>query len=172
MTDAPATPPAPMHRGGARRAWWVLGGCFLAFTLSASVMHAYTVFLLAFVAEFGWTRAEASIAYSVGQVVGGASSPLAGGLTDRLGSRRMVMLGGCLLALGLLLSAFAQSLWQVVLLYGVLMTLGSNFVGMVVFVPLISRLFATRRGMAVSVLQSANGAGPAISAPVAPLLVR
>jgi MFS family permease len=51
------------------------------------------------------------------------------------------------------------------------MTLGSNFVGMVVFVPLISRLFATRRGMAVSVLQSANGAGRAISAPVAQLLV-
>jgi MFS family permease len=83
----------------------------------------------------------------------------------------MVLLGGCLLALGLLLSAFAQSLWQVVLLYGVVMTLGSNFVGMVVFVPLISRLFATRRGMAVSVLQSANGAGRAISAPVAQLLV-
>jgi MFS family permease len=162
---------AAAHRARARWAWWVLGGCFLAFTLSASLMHAYTVFLLAFVAEFGWTRAEASLAYSVGQVVGGASSPLTGSLTDRLGTRRMVMLGGCLLALGLLLSAFAQSLWQVVLLYGVVMTLGANFVGMVVFVPMISRLFTTRRGMAVSVLQSANGAGRAISAPVAQLLV-
>src|SRR4028118_1740643 len=147
---------AAADRARVRWAWWVLGGCFLAFTLSASLMHAYTVFLLAFVAEFGWTRAEASIAYSVGQVVGGVSSPLAGGLTDPRGARRMVMLGGCLLTLGLLLSAFAQSLWQVVLLYGVVMTLGANFVGMVVFVPMISRLFATRRGMAVSVLQSAN----------------
>jgi MFS family permease len=58
-----------------------------------------------------------------------------------------------------------------VLLYGAVMTLGANFVGMVVFVPMISRLFTTRRGMAVSVLQSANGAGRAISAPVAQLLV-
>jgi MFS family permease len=169
MNEPPAATPTATER--ARWAWWVLGGCFLAFTLSASLMHAYTVFLLAFIAEFGWTRAEASIAYSVGQVVGGASSPLAGSLTDRLGARRMVMLGGCLLALGLVLSAFAQSLWQVVVLYGVVMTLGANFVGMVVFVPLISRLFATRRGMAVSVLQSANGAGRAVSAPVAQLLV-
>jgi MFS family permease len=102
-------------------------------------MHAYTVFLLAFVAEFGWTPAEASLAYSVGQVVAGASSPLAGGLTDRLGARRMVLLGGCLLALGLLLSASARSLWQVVL-YGMVMTLGANFVGMMVLVPLILRL--------------------------------
>ncbi|WP_372623552.1 MFS transporter [Falsiroseomonas sp.] len=171
MTEPPAAIPALSERDRTRLAWWVLGGCFLAFTLSASLMHAYTVFLLAFVVEFGWTRAEASIAYSVGQVVAGVSSPLAGGLADRLGSRRMVMLGGCLLALGLLLSAFAQTLWQVVVLYGVVMTLGANFVGMVVFVPLISRLFATRRGMAVSVLQSANGVGRAISAPVAQLLV-
>jgi MFS family permease len=128
MTESPAATLASTERDRTRRAWWVLGGCFLAFTLSASLMHAYTVFLLAFVAEFGWTRAEASIAYSVGQVVAGASSPLAGGLTDRLGSRRMVLLGGCLLALGLLLSAFAQTLWQVVVLYGVVMTLGANFV--------------------------------------------
>src|SRR3954463_11056887 len=136
MIESPAAAPDPMERDRARRAWWVLGGCFLAFTLSASLMHAYTVFLLAFVAEFGWTRAEASIAYSVGQVVAGASSPLAGGMVDRLGSRRMVLLGGGLLALGLVLSASARSLWQVVALYGVVMTVGANCVGMVVFVPL------------------------------------
>jgi MFS family permease len=171
MTDAPATPPAPMHRGGARRAWLILGGCFLAFTLSAGVMHAYTVFLLAFTAEFGWNRAEASIAYSVGQVVSGASSPLVGGMADRLGSRRMVVLGGGLLALGLVLSAAAQSLWQMVVLYGVVMTLGANCISMVVFVPLISRLFIARRGTAIAVLQSANGLGRAISAPAAQLLV-
>lgn len=42
---------------------------------------------------------------------------------------------------------------------------------MVVFVPLVSRLFAARRGMAISVLQSANGLGRAVSAPAAQLLV-
>ena len=158
-------------RDGTRRAWLILGASFLAFTLSASVMHAYTVFLLAFTAEFGWSRAEASIAYSVGQVVGGASSPLVGGMADRLGARRMVLLGGGLLALGLVVSAFADALWQVVLLYGVVMTLGANCIGMVVFVPLISRLFVARRGTAIAVLQSANGLGRAVSAPVAQLLV-
>jgi MFS family permease len=171
MTDAPATPPAPMHRGGARRAWLILGGCFLAFTLSAGVMHAYTVFLLAFIAEFGWTRAEASIAYSVAQVAAGASSPLAGNLTDRLGTRRMVILGTCLLLLGMVLSAFARSLWQIVLLYGVVMTVGANCLSTVVFTPLVSRLFTARRGMAMSVVQSANGAARAISAPVAQAMV-
>jgi MFS family permease len=56
-------------------------------------------------------------------------------------------------------------------LYGVVMTVGANCIGMVVFVPLISRLFAARRGMAISVLQAANGLGRAVSAPAAQLLV-
>ena len=94
MSEPPAVTPAAAERAHARWAWWVLGGCFVAFTLSASLMHAYTVFLLAFVAEFGWTRAEASMAYSVGQVVGGASSPLTGSLTDRLGAQGTVLGGG------------------------------------------------------------------------------
>ncbi|MCA3279306.1 MAG: MFS transporter [Roseomonas sp.] len=160
-----------MKEAPSRRAWFILAGGFLAFTVSAGLMHAYSVFLLAFIAEFRWTRAESSIAYSVGQVVGGVSSPLVGGMVDRLGARRMVLMGGCLLALGLLGSAFATSLWQIVLLYGVVMTLGANCISMVVFAPLISRLFVARRGMAMSMLQSANGFGRAISAPIAQLMV-
>lgn len=160
-----------MQQRASRQAWLVVAGGFLAFTVSASLMHAYTVYLLAFIDEFGWSRAESSIAYSVGQIVGGLSAPLVGGMVDRLGSRRMVLLGGCLLTLGLLGSAQATALWQVVLLYGVVMTLGANCIGLVVFAPLVSRLFVMRRGMAISILQSANGFGRAISAPIAQLLV-
>ena len=149
----------------------MVAGGFVAFTVSASLMHAYTVFLLAFIETFAWSRAETSLAYSVGQVIGGVSSPLVGNLADRLGARRMVLLGGCLLALGLFGSAQADALWQVVLLYGVVMTLGANCIGLVVFVPLVSRLFVAQRGMAISLLQSANGFGRAISAPLAQWLV-
>jgi MFS family permease len=154
-----------------RQAWLILGGGFLTFTLAASLMHGYTVYLLAFIAEFGWTRAEASLAYSVGQVVGGVSAPLAGIAADRFGARRMVLVGGALMAFGLAGSAFADALWQVVLLYGVVMTLALNCLGMLVFAPLISRLFTARRGMAIAMLQSANGFGRAISAPISALLL-
>jgi len=155
----------------ARQAWIMLGGAFLIFTLGSSIMHAYTVFLLALIAEFGWSRAEASLAYSTGQLVAGFTSPLVGGLTDRLGPRRMVLLGSALLILGLIGSAMAEQLWEVIGLYGVVMTLGANCLGLLVFVPVISRLFVKRRGMAVSILQSANAFGRALSAPTSQLLV-
>ena len=167
---SPTVPPNT-SRATTSRAWLILGSAFLAFTVGASVMHSYTVFLLAFVADFGWSRAEASLAYSVGQLVGGFSSPFVGTLVDRLGTRRMVLLGAALLVIGLVGSAQADALWQVVLLYGVVMTFGANCVGLLVFVPLASRLFANRRGMAISVLQSANGFGRAASAPASQMLI-
>jgi len=154
-----------------RRGGLLLGGAFVTFAISAALMHSYAVFLVAFLEEFRWSRAETSLAFSVSQLVGGASAPFVGALVDRLGPRRLVLLGGTVLALGLLGSAHADTLWQIVVLYGVLMTLGANCLGLVVFVPVLSRRYVSRRGMAISIVQSANGFARAVSAPLAQLLI-
>ena len=149
----------------------LIGGSFVTFAISAALMHSYAVFLLAFLEEFGWSRAETSLAYSVSAFVSGASAPFVGALVDRLGPRRLVLLGGGVLALGLLGSAYVHALWQLILLYGILMTVGANCLGLVVFVPMLSRRFVSNRGMAISVVQSANGFARAVSAPVAQIMI-
>jgi MFS family permease len=154
------------HRGGL-----LLAGAFVTFAVSAALMHSYAVFLVAFLEEFRWSRAETSLAFSVSQLVGGASAPFVGALVDRLGPRRLVLLGGSILALGLLGSAYLHALWQLIVLYGILMTIGANCLGLVVFVPMLSRRFVNNRGMAISVVQSANGFARAVSAPVAQILI-
>jgi MFS family permease len=58
-----------------------------------------------------------------------------------------------------------------ILVYGVIMTMGSNCLGLVVFVPLLSRIFVRNRGMAVSIVQSANGFARAFSAPVTTMMI-
>jgi MFS family permease len=92
-------------------------------------------------------------------------------MVDRLGPRRLLVLGGVLLFAGLVGSALISALWQDVLLYGIVMTIGANCLGLVVFVPLLSRQFVRRRGMAISIVQSANGFGRALSAPVVQFLI-
>jgi MFS family permease len=170
-----ASQPLPDHAGsrqpGGERNWLLLGGAFSAFTVSAAMMHSYAVFLVAFIQDFAWSRAETSIAYSVSQLVAGGSSPLVGALVDRLGPLRLLLLGGALLVLGLLGCAAIGQLWQIIALYGVVMTIGANCLGLVVFVPLLSRRFVRRRGMAISIVQSANGFARAISAPVVQVLI-
>lgn len=146
------------------RASLLLGAAFLTFSIGAGYMHAYTVFLVAFIEAFGWSRADVSVAYAVAQLVNGVSSPLVGMLVDRLGPRWLVLMGGSILAVGAFASAGATALWQVVVLYGVVMTIGANCLGLVVFIPLLSKHFVRNRGMAVSVVQSANGFARAFSA--------
>jgi MFS transporter, OFA family, oxalate/formate antiporter len=163
--------PRGANRPFSRGAWLMLGGAFAAFAVSAGIMQSYAVFLVAFIEEFRWSRAETSIAYSVSQLVAGASSPFVGALVDRLGPRRLLLLGGGLLLVGLLGSASVSVLWQIILLYGIIMTIGANCLGLVVFVPLLSRHFVRRRGMAISLVQSANGFGRAASAPLVQLLI-
>ena len=162
------TDPKPLS---SLRLWLLLAAAFGTFSVGAGFMHAYTVFLVTFIDVFGWSRAEVSLAYSVSQIVTGVSSPLVGWLVDRLGPSRLILMGGALLTVGLLANAEATQLWHVVLLYGVVMTLGANCLGLVVFVPLLSRHFVRNRGMAVSVVQSANGFARAFSAPVATLMI-
>jgi MFS family permease len=155
----------------ARQAGLLLSAAFVTFAVGAACMHSYTVFLIAFIEAFGWSRAESSIAYSVSQLITGATSPLVGVLVDRLGPWRLILIGGFLLAAGLVASGFASALWQVILLYGVVMTLGANCLGLVVFVPILSRRFVRNRGMAVAIVQSANGFARAFSAPLSQMLI-
>jgi len=165
------TTKADAPRPSARRAWLLLAASFITFTVSGACMQSYTVFLVAFIEEFRWSRGESSLAYSVSQFITGMTSPLVGVLVDRLGPARLVLIGGGVLALGLFASSFVDALWQLVILYGVLMTLGANCLGLVVFVPLLSRLFVRNRGMAVAIVQSANGFARAFSAPLAQVLI-
>src|SRR5262249_40587965 len=144
---------------------------FVTFTVSAACMQSYTVFLVAFIEEFGWSRAESSVAYSVSQMISGATAPLVGVLVDRLGPRGLGAIGGGLPALGLFVSSYVDALWQLILLYGIVMTLGANCLGLVVFIPMLSRRFVHNRGTAVAIVQSANGFARAFSAPLAQVLI-
>src|SRR5207253_7763646 len=90
---------------------------------------------------------------------------------DRVGPPRLLLLGSALLVLGLAASAYVNALWQVIALYGVIMTIGANCLGLVVFVPILSRHFVRRRGMAISIVQSANGIARGISAPMVQLAI-
>jgi MFS family permease len=148
-----------------------LGAAFATFSIGAAFMHAYTVFLVTFIDVFGWSRAQVSIAYAVAQAVNGISSPFVGWLVDRLGTQRLILMGGAVLTAGLLISSQVDALWQIVIVYGVVMTIGSNCLGLVVFVPFLSRIFVRQRGLAVSIVQSANGFARAFSAPATTMMI-
>ena len=137
-------------------AWRRLVAAVLLMGLGGCGMYTVTVVLPLIQAEFGITRADASLPYTatmVGFTFGGI---LMGRFSDRFGVMRPIMLGALCLGLGLALAASARSLWEFVLIHGVLI----GFLGTsTTFGPLvadISHWFTRRRGLAVAICVSGN----------------
>jgi MFS family permease len=137
-------------------AWRRLAAAVLLMGLGGCGMYSVTVVLPLIQAEFGVSRADASLPYTatmVGFTIGGI---LMGRFSDRYGVMRPIMIGALCLGGGLALAASATSLWGFVLAHGVLV----GFLGTsTTFGPLvadISHWFTRRRGLAVAICVSGN----------------
>lgn len=89
---------SPISRSTAQR---TLAVTLITMALVYGTRYAYTVFLLARLRDFGWSRSALAGAFSVFTLVHGAMNPALGWLCDRLGPRRIIAAGGLLLALAL-----------------------------------------------------------------------
>src|SRR5512147_304314 len=88
-------------------------------TLGGSGMYGVTVALPPVQAEFGVSRADASLPYTLTMIGFGLGGILMGRLADRFGVRVPALAGSLCLALGLIAAGFAQSLWQFALIQGI-----------------------------------------------------
>lgn len=126
------------------------------------VMHgissSWGIFLSSLEDEFGWSRAAISGAHSLGFFLAGIFSILLGNLSDRLGSRIIITVGGVVFAVGCFLMSRVTSLWQVYLFYGVLVRLW----GAPANVSLLSttmRWFTAKRGLMNGIVKAGTGLG-------------
>ncbi len=144
--------------------------CFISMLLMWGASYSFGVFFKPLLEEFGWTRAMTSGAYSISMFFTGLLSIGAGRLTDRFGPRVVVTACGFLLGLGCLLVSQINAIWQLYLLYGVL--IGGGLSGAVgPMMATVARWFVRRRGMMTGFTVSGLGMGTLIMPPVASWLV-
>jgi MFS family permease len=137
-------------------AWARLAAAVLLMGLGGCGMYSVTVVLPLIQAEFGVSRADASLPYTatmVGFTIGGI---LMGRFSDRFGIMRPVIAGGICLSAGLALAASSQSLWQFVIIHGVIVGLLGTSATFGPLVADISHWFTRRRGLAVAICVSGN----------------
>ena len=148
----------------------VVVAAFLIMMVMFGVYYAFGVFFKPVLAEFGWTRAMTSGAFSLSWIVSGLLAIVMGRLTDRFGPRLVMTLCGFFLGLGYLLVAQISAVWQLYLFYGVIIGIGMGGA----FVPLMStvaRWFVKRRGMMTGIVVAGVGMGSLIAPPVASRLI-
>jgi sugar phosphate permease len=131
---------------------------FCAALVGAGTRSAPTVFIHAFELEFGWSRAAIAGAISVNLLLFGLGAPVSGRLIDRFGLRPVVTGNLILLTLATLASTQITSLWQLSILWGVVIGIAAGG-GAVLSATVASRWFVARRGLVVGILGTATSTG-------------
>ena len=138
---------------------WIVTACaFVVLFLTYGVQYSFGVFVPAMVEDLGWQRAHLGGAFSVYSVVYTSFSLVSGRLTDSFGPRRVVAIGGILLAIGLIGTSQMSSQWQLFFWYGIVAALGMSSA----YIPCnitVVRWFHRRRGLALGVASSGSSCG-------------
>src|SRR5258706_1355439 len=138
--------------------WFIVGLSFLANLTAAGIRSAPSVLIHPLEAEFGWSRTEIASAASLNLLLLGLFAPIGGWLIDRLGARRVILGSLTLIVLGLTGVLFVQQLWQLILIWGVVLGIATGITP-ALGASIASRWFIDRRGLAVGIMTNANAAG-------------
>ena len=156
----------PLSQADSRQAWWRLLAALALMTIGSAGMYVVSVMLPAVQAEFGVTRAQASLPYTMLMLGFGLGCVLMGKLADRFGIVPVIVLGAASLGIGFVACGWVGSITSYAIVQGL-------FIGLLgsatTFVPLIadtSLWFVKRRGVAVAVCASGNYVAGAIWPPV------
>lgn len=148
-------------------AWVVVAAAFTLMFIGFAAAYSFAAFFGALEAEFGASRGDIALVFSVAAFVWFLSGAPAGVLADRYGVRRVAIVGVACIALALAIAAVAGSLNVLYATYSIGLGLG---VGLV-YVPSIGAVqpwFSANRalasGIAVAGIGAGNVAGPLLAA--------
>ncbi|WP_420711613.1 MFS transporter [Streptomyces sp. NRRL F-4489] len=165
---------APVASRGRRphRAWVVAGVTFLTLIGAAGFASLPGLLIDPLHEEFGWSRGTIGLAVSVNLALYGVTAPFAAALMDRFGIRRVVAAALTVIAVGAGLTVFMRASWQLVLLWGVLVGLGSGSMALAFAATVTNRWFAARRGLVSGILTAAGASGQLVFLPLLSVVVQ
>lgn len=153
--------------------WWVVlaAGVGLALHAGPLIVPTFGVFLKPLSQEFGWSRTQISLAFSLFTLGVTITLPLIGRLVDRFGARKVIMLAALLFGLSVVsLSFLSAYLWYFYAVYLVLGVVGSGTTP-VPYTKVISRWFDRKRGLALGLAAATFSVSGALMPPLAQTLI-
>ena len=130
--------------------WYLVAvGVFLLSISSLGVFRGMSPLMPVLQKNFGWTRTQISLSSLLTRVEGAALGPIEGFLIDRIGARRMVLIGFSIMAVGFVLFSFIQNLWQFYAVF-ILINLGNGIGGWLAVVTILNSWFRRKRTIAMA----------------------
>jgi MFS family permease len=158
--------PARLHY-----AWVILAVTCLTVVLTAGVTAVPAVLIHPLEVAFGWDRATIALAVSINVFLYGLAGPFTGRLMLRIGPRRVMLLSLLLIAAGVAASTQIRTVFQLYLLWGVVVGVGTGSTALVLSATVVNRWFTTRRGLALGLLGAASSTGRLVFLPLLAMVV-
>ena len=129
------------------------------------LFHAMAVWAVALERHFGWTRAQLGLALTLTRVESGLIGPLEGYLTDRIGTRKMVLIGLVILGGAWIFFSRVENLWMFYTAY-VLMAVGQGLGSWIPLMTMLNKWFTRRRSSAIGWANVVSRFGALVMVPV------
>ncbi len=146
--------------------WVVFGSAFVILLFAAGTRSAAGVLIDPLHDEFGWSRGTIGIAVSINVLLYGFIGPFAAALQDRYGLRRVTVTALLIISGGCVLTSQIHSVWQLYLLWGFVVGVGTGCMATVFASTVASRWFVHRRGLVTGALTAASASGQLVFLPV------
>ncbi|OBB30837.1 MFS transporter [Mycolicibacterium peregrinum] len=153
-------------RVGIHWAWVVAAVSFVAILGAAGFRSIPGVMMNPLHHEFGWSHGTVGLAMSVNMMLYGLTAPFGAALMDRFGVRPVLTVSLLLIATGSAVSTLMTASWQLVLLWGVLVGIGTGSISMGFVATIATRWFEQRRGLVTGVLTAASATGQLVFLPI------
>ncbi|SMX29784.1 multidrug resistance protein MdtH [Pelagimonas phthalicica] len=141
-------------------------GC-LIILVSFAIRASFGVFQIPIAEEFGWLRAEFSLAIAIQNLAWGIGQPIFGAIAEKIGDRKAIIMGALVYAAGLVLSSMAVTP-EAHQAYEVLVGFGIAGTGFGVILAVVGRASSdANRSMSLAIATAAGSAGQVFGAPMA-----
>ncbi len=157
---------AALARRNIHYGWVMVGVTFLTALITAGTVGAPGVFIVPLQQEFGWSTAEISSALSIRFILFGLMAPFAAALLNRYGLRNVTLSALLIVASALVVSLAMTKVWQLMLLWGVVIGIGTGMTALVLGATVAARWFAARRGLVVGILTASVATGQLVFLPL------
>ncbi len=146
-------------------AWTAFGVTFLTLIATAGFRSAPSVLIVPLEDAFGWSRSTISLALAINVLLYGLTAPFAAALMEKFGIRRVVMFALATVASGALGTVWMTHPWHLILLWGVIVGMGTGSMALVFAASVANRWFIQKKGLVLGALTAAGATGQLIFLP-------
>jgi sugar phosphate permease len=160
-----------LQRRGIHYAWVIALVTFLAMLTTAAALGLPGAMLQPLSKEFGWTTDQLSSVFAVRFALFGVLGPFAAIFIARFGLRRIMVAAATFIAVAMALATGITELWQLFLLWGIVLGCGTGLTALVLGATVASRWFTSNRGLVVGLFAASTATGQLLSLPLAAWII-